>query len=71
MSQSRQVAVRRPPVSRIAIIALAAIFVVGLFLMGFDQGETLSLVYGQDAYVDAFLHEFTHDMRHIAGFPCH
>jgi len=39
--------------------------------VGFDQGETLSLVYGQDAYVDAFLHEFTHDMRHIAGFPCH
>jgi len=58
-------------VSRLAIIMLAIVFVTGLFLVGFDQGQTFSLVYGQDAYIDAYLHELTHDVRHVAGFPCH
>ena len=56
---------------RLAIAALAAIFVAGLFLVAFDQGHTLSLVYGDAAFADRVIHEFTHDMRHAAGFPCH
>ena len=71
MSQSQQIPVRGLPAHKAAIIALAAIFAVGLFLVGFDQGETLSLLYGQNAYADMLFHEFTHDMRHAAGFPCH
>ena len=71
MSQSRQITAKGKSTPKVAIIVLVAIFTIGLFLVGFDQGETLSLVYGQDAYLDAFLHEVTHDMRHAAGFPCH
>ncbi len=71
MSPSTQMSIHDVSVSRLAIIMLAIVFVTGLFLVGFDQGQTFSLVYGQDAYIDAYLHELTHDVRHVAGFPCH
>ncbi len=48
-----------------------SVFGIGLFTIGFDQGHILSLVYGESAFVNQFLHELTHDMRHAAGFPCH
>lgn len=54
-----------------AILALAVIFVVGLFLVGFDQGHVLSTVQGAGAFDANFLHELFHDTRHAAGFPCH
>ena len=50
---------------------LAAVFVAGLFMVGFDQGHLFSLVRGEAAFDQQFLHELTHDMRHAAGFPCH
>jgi len=50
---------------------LLAIFGIGLFVVGFDQGQLFSIVQGQPAFSDLYLHEFTHDMRHAAGFPCH
>ena len=50
---------------------LFAIFGIGLFVVGFDQGQLFSIVQGQPAFSDLYLHEFTHDMRHAAGFPCH
>ena len=50
---------------------LLAIFGIGLFVVGFDQGHLFSIVQGQPAFHDLYLHEFTHDMRHAAGFPCH
>lgn len=50
---------------------LLAIFGIGLFVVGFDQGQLFSIVQGQSAFSDLYLHEFTHDMRHAAGFPCH
>ena len=53
------------------LIVLASIFSLGLFIVGFDQGHIISLVYGESAFIDQFLHELTHDMRHAAGFPCH
>ena len=54
-----------------SLVALAAIFVAGLFLVGFDQGHLFSLVQGETAFDELFLHELTHDVRHAAGFPCH
>lgn len=54
-----------------AIIALAIVFAVGLFVVGFDQGHIFSVVIGEQAYADLYIHELTHDMRHAAGFPCH
>ncbi|RZD41779.1 MAG: cobalt transporter [Thaumarchaeota archaeon] len=67
MSQSRQITVSKNDVPKLAIIALAIIFAVGLFVVGYDQGVVL----GESAYADLYIHELTHDMRHAAGFPCH
>ena len=71
MSESRQIAVSKTSVSKLAILALAIVFAAGLFVVGFDQGHIFSLVYGEQAFTDLFIHELTHDMRHAAGFPCH
>jgi hypothetical protein len=71
MSETRQINVSKNSVPKLALIALGLIFVAGLFLVGFDQGHVFSLVYGEQAFTDSFLHELTHDMRHAAGFPCH
>jgi hypothetical protein len=71
MSESRQIFVSKNDVSKLAIIALALVFVAGLFVVGFDQGHIFSLVIGEEAFADLYIHELTHDMRHAAGFPCH
>ena len=71
MSQSRQINVSKNGVPVIAIVVLAIIFAAGLFVVGFDQGHIFSLVYGEEAFQDLYIHELTHDMRHAAGFPCH
>lgn len=71
MSKSRQINVSKPGVSKIAILILTVVFAAGLFVVGFDQGHIFSLVYGEQAFTDLYIHELTHDMRHAAGFPCH
>ncbi len=71
MSQSRQINASKNNVSVIAIVALSIVFVAGLFVVGFDQGHIFSLVYGEEAFKELYIHELTHDMRHAAGFPCH
>jgi len=71
MSETRQINVLKTGVSKLAIVVLAIIFAAGLFLVGFDQGHIFSLVYGEQAFEDLYIHELTHDMRHAAGFPCH
>ena len=58
-------------VAKVALAILATVFIIGLFVIGFDQGHIFSIFYGESAFVDQFLHELTHDMRHAAGFPCH
>jgi hypothetical protein len=68
MSETRQLSVSKNGVSKLAILALAIVFAAGLF---FDQGHIFSLVYGEQAFTDLYIHELTHDMRHAAGFPCH
>ena len=71
MSQSRQIILSKNCVPVVAIVALAIIFAAGLFVVGFDQGHIFSLVYGDEAFQNMYIHELTHDMRHAAGFPCH
>ena len=58
-------------VPKVALAILASVFVIGLFIVGFDQGHIFSIIYGESSYTEQFLHELTHDMRHAAGFPCH
>jgi hypothetical protein len=51
------------------IVALIGLF--ALYVMGLDQGRLLSVVQGQVAIDQNLIHEFVHDARHTAGFPCH
>lgn len=53
------------------ILVLGAIFAVGLFIVGYDQGHLFSILQGADAFNDPLLHELYHDIRHTAGLPCH
>jgi len=71
LSRQNDIVVSKSKISIFAILALAIIFAAGLFVVGFDQGHIFSLVYGDQAFTDLYLHELTHDMRHAAGFPCH
>ncbi len=75
MSESRQITVSKIGVSKLAILALAIVFTAGLFVVGFDNGHIVNLVFAADGTNGGFdplvIHEFTHDMRHAAGFPCH
>ncbi|MGE5661576.1 MAG: CbtB domain-containing protein [Ignavibacteriales bacterium] len=56
---------------KISIGVLLAILLFGMFIVGYDQGQLFSLVEGQKAFDDMWMHEFYHDLRHAAGFPCH
>ncbi|TPG31174.1 CbtB-domain containing protein [Mycobacterium hodleri] len=45
--------------------ATAFLALLVLYFVGMDQGATS--VFGDNMYI----HEFTHDARHLLGFPCH
>ncbi|MGA8844565.1 MAG: CbtB domain-containing protein [Nitrososphaeraceae archaeon] len=68
---SLQVIEHSPTISKAVIGLLIAILLFCLFIVGFDQGQLFSIVQGQKAYDGMWMHEFYHDMRHAAGFPCH
>jgi len=70
MSTNQQT-ITRSGVPKFAIVILSIIFAVGFFVVGFDQGHIFSLVMGETAFDQMFIHELTHDMRHAFGFPCH
>ncbi|MEX0640245.1 MAG: CbtB domain-containing protein [Nitrosopumilaceae archaeon] len=71
MSHSREITVSKSGIPIYAITILAIIFAFGLFVVGYDQGHIFSVVIGEQAYEDLYIHELMHDMRHAAGFPCH
>ncbi|HEY6198600.1 MAG TPA: CbtB-domain containing protein [Candidatus Binatia bacterium] len=52
----------------------AGLVVLALFMLyalALDQGLLLSWVQGPAAFDMNLIHEFVHDARHAAGFPCH
>ncbi len=53
------------------VAAVGLLALLGLLILGFDQGQLLSMAQGNIAYDQNLLHEFVHDARHAAGFPCH
>ena len=57
MSIRKQIQISDTKVSNPAIGLLIFILLFGL--------------QGQKAYDGLWIHEFSHDMRHAAGFPCH
>ena len=71
MSLRKQVQISETQVPKAAIGLLIFVLLFGLFIVGYDQGQLFSLVQGEQAYNDLWVHEFSHDMRHAAGFPCH
>jgi len=71
LSQSKGITITQSKIPIFAIAILAIVFAVGLFVVGYDQGHIFSVVLGEQAYEDLYIHELTHDMRHAAGFPCH
>jgi uncharacterized membrane protein SpoIIM required for sporulation len=71
MSFLKQIHISETNVPKAAIGLLIFILVFGLFIVGYDQGQLFSVVQGEQAYNDLWVHEFSHDMRHAAGFPCH
>ncbi len=71
MPLAKVITISKQPVPIFAVILLAVIFALGLFVVGYDQGHLFSVVLGEQAFEDLYIHELTHDMRHAAGFPCH
>lgn len=71
MSFTEQIARTAEGIPKIAIGLLLGILVLGVFVMGFDQGQIFSVAQGEQAYDEMWMHEFYHDMRHAAGFACH
>ena len=72
----KQVAKEDSYVPKVAIGILAAIFVLSMFVVGYDQGQLVqALAAPMGIYLNhdqlIFIHEFNHDLRHAAGFPCH
>ncbi|AIC15366.1 putative cobalt transporter family protein, subunit CbtB [Nitrososphaera viennensis EN76] len=77
MSFTNQIARATEGVPKIAVGILIGVLVFGIFAVGFDQGQLFALAQGNPAdpanpaYGELLMHEFTHDMRHAAGFACH
>ncbi len=55
----------------VGLIPVALIGLAALYLVALDQGLLLSVVQGNVAFDMNLIHEFVHDARHAAGFPCH
>ena len=51
--------------------AVVLLGILAFYMFAIDQGFLLSLVQGGRAFDMNLLHEFLHDARHAAGFPCH
>ena len=71
MSFSELIAKMAARVPKVAVGVLLGVLALGMFTVGFDQGHLFSMAQGGQAYEDLWMHEFYHDMRHAAGFPCH
>jgi hypothetical protein len=73
---TKQISSEISTVPKIAIGMLAGILVFGMFVVGYDQGQLAQAVlspfgiHPNHAQL-MLLHEFNHDLRHAAGFPCH
>ena len=53
------------------VAGLTLVGIFALYALALDQGLLLSWVQGPAAFDMNLIHEFVHDARHAAGFPCH
>jgi Probable cobalt transporter subunit (CbtB) len=70
-SVSKYITVEVSKVPKIAVGILLGVMLFGVFMVGYDQGHLFSIAEGESAFDTLWMHEFYHDMRHAAGFPCH
>ena len=75
MFESKLIHTPKTGVSKAAVLVLAVVFTVGLFVIAFDNGHIVNFVFADNGSANGIdplvIHEFTHDVRHAAGFPCH
>jgi hypothetical protein len=71
IGKSIQITKSPSSVSKVAVGILLGVMLIGIFMVGYDQGHLFSMAQGQQAFDTMWMHEFYHDMRHAAGFPCH
>lgn len=63
---TKDVAIARADVkSSLILIGVFALCILAYYFVGVDQGAVS--VFGSDTHI----HEYVHDARHFAGFPCH
>ena len=63
--------IQKDQTPKLAMVVLAIIAIISVYIVGYDQGQLFSLVQGNQAFDAMWIHEFTHDIRHATGFPCH
>jgi hypothetical protein len=71
MSIHKLITKENPGEMGFAVGILVAVLIFTMFFVGYDQGHIFSIAQGQEAFDNMWIHEFAHDMRHAAGFPCH
>jgi hypothetical protein len=72
----KQITKETGSVSKIAVGVLLAILAFGMFVVGYDQGQLAQALFApMGIHLNhnqlMMIHEFNHDLRHAAGFPCH
>jgi Na+/alanine symporter len=72
----KQVVKETSGIPKIAIGILLTILVFGMFVVGYDQGQLAQALFPpMGIHLNhaqlMLIHEFNHDLRHAAGFPCH
>ena len=56
MSESRGITVSKSGIPIYAVAILAIIFAFGMFFVGYDQGHLFSIVIGEQAFEDLYIH---------------
>jgi hypothetical protein len=72
----KQVTKESSTVPKIAVGILLGILAFGMFVVGYDQGQLAQALFVPlGIHLNhnqlMMIHEFNHDLRHAAGFPCH
>ena len=51
-------------------ITIVIFLLVVLFVVGFAQGYIFSLIYGEQAFNDLYIHELIEEKRYVPSLPC-
>jgi Probable cobalt transporter subunit (CbtB) len=72
----KQITKESSNVPKISVGVLLGILAFGMFVVGYDQGQLAQALFvPMGIHLNhnqlMVIHEFNHDLRHAAGFPCH